>query len=347
MYHEFELGLGADIIVRELFRLQPEETLLITADTEAHPEVVNAVARAAFTVGGKPLVLWHSTPLGKYKGVGKTLLPHEALTGAMLKADAWCEFNHVGLLYTTPYDIAMRDNKNLRHLCVTGMDADMMTRLIARVDYKTLDAFQDKVVDMMRKADHVHQTSEAGCDIEFDNDPNLPIISEKGDAYKPGSHMMPGQIGWAPKFDSINGKIVVDGSISRPINGIPTNPITIYVENGTIAKCEGGDAGPKFDRWLRSFDDPQMLRIAHATLGFHPNARLSGTIVEDERIWGAFVWGIGNVGPMLYPPTGIDGLSHSDVICLRTSVWLDDEQITSKGQVVHKDLVDIAAKLTG
>jgi len=70
-----------------------------------------------------------------------------------------------------------------------------------------------------------------------------------------------------------------------------------------------------------------MLKMAHVCFGFNPNAKLSGFILEDERIWGCTEWGLGNVGPMLVPPDGIDGATHSDGICLDSSVWLDDKQI--------------------
>jgi len=44
--------------------------------------------------------------------------------------------------------------------------------------------------------------------VEFDNNPDWPVINGKGYADKPDSHMLSGQIGWASVFDSINGGIV-------------------------------------------------------------------------------------------------------------------------------------------
>jgi leucyl aminopeptidase (aminopeptidase T) len=71
---------------------------------------------------------------------------------------------------------------------------------------------------------------------------------------------------------------------------------------------------------------------------------LTGDIVEDERIWGATEWGIGNVGPILYPG-GISGPSHSDGICLNSSVWLDGVQILDKGVFIEPKLKELAKKL--
>ncbi|GAI65023.1 unnamed protein product, partial [marine sediment metagenome] len=36
--------------------------------------------------------------------------------------------------------------------------------------------------------------------------------------------------------------------------------------------------------WLNSFNDPGMLGLAHASWGFNPGAKLTGDIVEDERV---------------------------------------------------------------
>ena len=70
-FYEYELGKTADIIARDLFELKPGETLVVTADTESDERVVDAVARAAFACGAKPLVVWNVAPLGVSKGRGR------------------------------------------------------------------------------------------------------------------------------------------------------------------------------------------------------------------------------------------------------------------------------------
>ena len=67
------------------------------------------------------------------------------------------------------------------------------------------------------------------------------------------------------------------------------------------------------EKWLKSWNHPQMLKLAHVSYGFNPGCRLSGNTTEDERVWGGTQWGIGNVGSMLVPG-GIPGPSHSDGI---------------------------------
>jgi leucyl aminopeptidase (aminopeptidase T) len=156
--------------------------------------------------------------------------------------------------------------------------------------------------------------------------------------------MLGGQIGWAPVFESINGIIVFDGSVNPPI-GLLKSPIKLYVKKGKIEKIEGGTEAQVFENWLKSFNNPLMLRIAHVCYGLNPGAKLSGNVIEDERVWGCIQWGIGYAGDELTCGEPIPAPSHSDGICLNASVWLDGRQIFDKGMVVDEKLAKCAKKL--
>jgi leucyl aminopeptidase (aminopeptidase T) len=342
-YYEYELGRAAKILCEDLFKLKPGETFVITADTESDERVVDATARAAFACGAKPMVIYTASPLGVGKAADP-MLPVEALTAALVKADAWVEFNNEWLLYSTPYDIAMKENKKLRYLNLVGLSVDMMVRNIGRIDYPNLEKFLKQIAKKTFSAKHMRITTPAGTDVEFDNEPGRPQLLDLGYADTPGSHMMAGQVGWSPNFESINGKIVFDGSLVPPIVGILKEPVHLIVKKGEIVKIEGGKEATEYGKWLKSFNDPQMFKLAHVCYGFGPGARLTGNIVEDERIWGGTEWGIGNVGAILVPG-GISGSSHSDGICLNSSVWLDKVQIMDKGQLLDPELKKLAEKL--
>ena len=344
VFYDYELGKAAATLTKELFRLKPGETFVITADTESDSKVVDATARAAFAIGAKPMVIWVASPLGVGKAADP-MLPVAALSAALKKADAWVEFNNKWLLYSTPFDIAMKENKKLRYLCLVGMDADMMVRCIGRVNYPVLKEFQETITQMTKAAKRVRMTTPAGGDVEFNNDPNHPISCETGYADTPSPHMMAGQIGWSPAFESINGVIVFDGSLVPPFLGVLEQPVKLHVNKGKVVKIEGGKEAVEYEAWLKSFNDPMMLRIAHLAYGFNPGARLTGNILEDERVWGGTEWGLGQVGPMYVPPEGIKGASHTDGICLNTSVWLDGKQITDKGKVLDAKLASLAKQL--
>lgn len=341
-YYEYELGKAAKILCEDLFKLKPGETFVITADTESDKRVVDATARAAFACDAKPMVIYTASPLGVGKAADP-MLPLESLTAALLKADAWVEFNKKWLLDSTPYRIAMKENKKLRHLNLAGMNVDLMVRNIGRVDYTNLEKFLNLVTKKTSSAKHMRITTPAGTDVEFNNEPGRKPLSELGYADIPGSYMMAGQIGWSPNFKSINGTIVFDGSLS-PIVGILKEPVRLTIKKGEIVKIEGGKEATEYEKWLKSFNHPQMLKLAHVCYGFNPGARLTGYSLEDERVWGGTEWGLGHVGARLVPG-GISGPSHSDGTCLNSSVWLDGVQIMDKGQLLDPELKKLAEKL--
>ncbi len=350
-YYEYELGKASSILTRELFKLKSGETFIITADTESDPRVVNATASASFAIGAKPMVIWMASPMG----VGREadpMLPGRALAGALKEADAWVEFNNKWIFYSDVYDSVMKENKRLRYLCLVGMNVDMMVRCIGRIDYPALGEFLEGFTEVNRKAKHVRMTTPAGENLEFENatiegeepDPSHPFSFDVGYADVPGEHMMGGQIGWAPDLGTINGTLVFDGSIVPPCGKL-ANPVRLTIKAGEVVKVEGGKQAHDFEIWLKSFNHPQMLKLAHVCYGFNPGARLTGNIVEDERVWGCTEWGLGHIGSVLLKPNGFPAPSHTDGICLNTSVWLDGKQIMDEGRVVDSNLEKLAKRL--
>lgn len=341
--YEIELGQAAHTLVHRLFRLKPGESFVITADTESDWRVVTATAQAAFAVGAKPMVILNASPLGVGKAADD-MLPLDPLAAALREADAWVEFNNQWLLYSTPYDVAMRESKRLRHLCLVGMNVDMMIRCIGRVDFAVLEGFQRTLTEMLDQAKHSRITTPSGGDVEFEHASEVPTRCRLGYAHGPGSEMLAGQISQTPRFESINGKIVFDGAVTPPCGKLEA-PVELTVEEATIVKVEGGPQARQFEAWINSFGHPQMRRMAHISYGCNPGARLTGDILEDERVWGATEWGLGNVGPSTLPPDGIAGPSHSDGICLNSSVWLDGRQILDQGRFVDPKLAEVARRL--
>lgn len=344
-YYEYELGKAADIIARELFELRPGEIVAITADTESDERVVDATARAVLACDAKPLVVWNAAPLGSAKA-GDAMLPVESLSALLKTADAWVEFNNKCLLYSTPYDIAMTQNKKLRHLCLPGSDVDMLVRCVGRVDYDALGEFLTRVADTTYAAKHVRMSTPAGGDWEFDNSHESwgYAYGDLGKAATPGSHYMAGQISWTIDLNSVCGTIVFDGSLDPPFARVLEQPVALTVKNGDITSIDGGIEAREFAAWINSFDHPQMSRLSHICYGFNPRAKLTGRILEDERVWGSTEWGIGQVPPDLWPG-GITAPSHCDGICLNTSVWLDGVQFMDQGHVLDARLVELAGML--
>lgn len=340
MYH-YELQKSADMLVRDIFEVKPGETVVLTCDTSSCEPVITAIASSVHAAGAIPMVITTPTP----RGVGKAAdpdLPIESLTGALMGADVWIELNKQWLLYSTPFEKIERDHKMIRYMNLVEFNEDMLVRTIGRVDIVPLRKFMKRVAELTGSAKNMHVKNPAGTDIHFEIEPNHLISCDCGEAGKPGIHMLSGQINVVPRFGSINGTIVFDGCLTPPFGRVVTQPVRLEITNSIITKITGGQDAAQFESWLRSFEDENMFKLAHIAYGFNPGAKLTGNIVEDERVWGATEWGIGYVSPYDAPPHGQDAKSHCDGICLNSSVWLDDRQITSDGVVIDLELKELS-----
>ena len=172
-----------------------------------------------------------------------------------------------------------------------------MIRTMTGIDTVKLTAFMNRVAELNRAAKHIRMTTPGGTDVSFDTDDRHVVSVDAGDASKSGVYMMMGQLNVVPRYGSVNGTIVFDGTVTPPFGRTPDQPIRLTVKDSVITKIEGGSDAAAYEKWLRAFDDPGMLKMAHVAYGFNPGARLSGNVVEDERVWGVTEWGIGYVSP--------------------------------------------------
>lgn len=332
---EFELQKATDRLIREILQVKAGETVVITADTCSDENVVNTTAASVYAVGGKPMVITTSTP----SGVGKAAdndLPVEALGAALSHADVWIEYNKQWLLYSTPFEIAFKNNEKLRYINLVEMNPDLLIRNIGNVDIPLLSEFMLKFTNKNIGTKVYKVTTPSGTDLTFSTNPNHLVCNDSGDASKPGMNMMPGQINIVPEFDTVQGTIVFDGSLVPPFR-LLDKPVKLTIKNSKIVNVEGGIQAEQFESWLKSFNDPNMFKLAHMAYGLNPGAKLTGDIVEDERVWGSVEWGIGYVSPIDAPPVGQDAKSHCDGICLNASVWLDDVQVLNNGKFIYPE----------
>ncbi len=133
---------------------------------------------------------------------------------------------------------------------LVGCNPDLLIRNIGKVDVATLGELLRKVDDATAAAKHVRVATAAGGDIEFDNEPGRDIVTADWIVHPGEIKMMPGQVSWSPRFETINGTIVVDGTINPPL-GFVTEPIKFTVEKGKVVSIDGGTSAKAFaDGWL-------------------------------------------------------------------------------------------------
>ena len=339
-----DLQKAAEVLVNVLLKTQKGETFVITADTAVDASVIEVIGRAAFAAGAKPLVALIPTPGGVSLAADPDIQV-EGLSGMISKADVWVELNVKCLLYSTPFYNAKKANPKLRHMCLTGTNADTLIRCVGKVNYPAMRRFSEILRERIKEAHNVRMVSQDGDEITFVNVPDRPVSCKLGDASVPGTHLFVGQIGWTPMLESVNGTISLDGSVAPDI-GLIESPVKIEVKDGCIISMSGGEEAKRYEMWLKSFGHPQMLRISHAGIGFHPGAKLIGDILLDQRVWGSTTWGFGSIGAGMLPPDGVYAPSHSDAVSLNTDIYLDDQPLWIHGNLVDEELKSFESELT-
>jgi leucyl aminopeptidase (aminopeptidase T) len=331
-YLSFELARAARKTVEEVMPVKPGENVVITGDTSSDRRVVSAVAQAVYAAGAHPVVVWYETqPEAQME-------PPAPVAAALRAADVWFEFDVQYILYTEARVEAIK--AGCRHACYGGMDAEMLVRTIGRVDYPAMQELGRRLRDLCMAASVVRITDPNGTDLTCPIDPNpAPYFAgtrEPGAGY---SQMLGGQSGFTALVERIDGVIVFDGAIWPPAEiGPLSQPVRLRVESGYVAAIEGGPAATTFSRWMAKFGNRQMYRLAHLSFGFNPGVkRITGRIVEDERVFGCLDIGIG--------PQNLGAPSHTDGIILRPTLAADGAEIEREGVYVHPELTALCEKL--
>jgi leucyl aminopeptidase (aminopeptidase T) len=295
--------------------------------------------RAATTIGAKPILVHNKAPphVGR---AAEPLLPLESLVGAVTNSDVWIELNGKWLLYSSVYEEAMK-RKRTRYMCLVGMNREMAVRCIGNVDVPSVLKFQRALQRITKAARSMHYKTPAGSDVTFENDPERPVLVE-GDVSGPGEYMLLGQVDWAPIEETINGTIVYDGSVNPPDElGLLKEPVKLEVRNGRVERVHGSRSAGIYERWLRALRDENMYTLAHISYGCNPGAKLTGNVLEDERIWGVLEWGLGNQSET-FRARNTRAISHSDGITLRPTLEGDGLLIIKGGRYVHPELTATA-----
>jgi 2,5-dihydroxypyridine 5,6-dioxygenase len=335
-----EIQKAALKTVRELARVQPGEKVLILGDTATDFSLLRSVAAAAHSLNAEASLLVYETR------EEVDMEPPPPVAAAMKSSDVIISFPLMYIMHTAAYNDAMRAGARILEL--SGMDSDMMVRLIGRTDYETMCMLGSKLRDLTENARLVRIQTDKGTELEFENDPTRPvfhndgILTEKG-MYEP----LGGQISWAPVEESLNGVMVVDTFAWPPDEvGLVRNPMKITLNQGRIVGIEGGIEARAFQRWLEALKDEKMYMVAHASWGFHPKARLTGRPLEDERLYGGIEFGFGAQSLKFKGKVGL-AKAHTDLGIFNPKVYLDSTLVASEGRFVHPDLIDLDRKLKG
>jgi leucyl aminopeptidase (aminopeptidase T) len=332
-YLLLELAAAARKLVEVAMPVRSGEQVVITADTSSDERVVRATAQAAYVMGATPTVIWYQTLPNPCQD------PPPPVARALTAADVWIEYAVTYTLYSSAHREAIA--AGCRYFCLPGMDVDMMVRTIGKVNYRLLEEVGSALYELSHEAEEIHITSPAGTDLRVHTDPDAPpAFTQMGAGEGRGySQMLAGQSWFQELADTFHGTLVFDGAIWPPAElGLLKNPVRLTVEEGHVVRIDGGAEARVFRRWLEGFHDPSMLLVDHSCYGFNPGVtRLTGRILEDERLFGCMQFGIGR--------TRMGAPSHTDGIVTNPSVWAGEVCLEDEGVYVHPRVVELCRSM--
>lgn len=181
------------------------------------------------------------------------------------------------------------------------------------------------LAELLTTGDHVHITSEAGTDVTFEIS-GRDGLSDDGDLGSPGSfgNLPPGEGFIAPLEGRTQGKIVFDGSI-WPL-GLLDEPLVAHIADGFVTSFEGSRAD-EFEATLAP-QGRDAFAVAELGIGTNDAARLSGNVLEDEKIMGTIHVAFGDNHSF---GGTIRVSSHQDGIVLKPTVEVNGKVVLEGG----------------
>ncbi len=216
-------------------------------------------------------------------------------------------------------------NNGARLASMPGITENMFEEGAITADYKEVESLTLKFTDLLteaKKAKIIKENYVLEMDLEGRKGiPSTGVYKNPGEA----GNLPSGEAYIAPLEDSANGEIIIDGSMVGV--GILETPLYAKIKNGKLVELKGEDS----DKLQVLFDNERNSTIGELGIGTNPAARLTGVILEDEKIYGTIHIAFGT-------NTSFGGTNkagcHLDGIVLNPTLYLDDKLVIEDGKIV-------------
>lgn len=221
--------------------------------------------------------------------------------------------------------------KGVRVATFPGITKDVMIRGM-NANYKKISKLSIKLKEILEKGNHVRVTSALGTDISFSINGRAAIASKGLFHAKGESGNLPtGETFLAPVEGTAEGVFIVDGSMAG-LGLIKNANILIKVKNGYATDIKGGASAKKLTAMLDKVSR-KARNIAEFGIGTNDSAKLSGILLEDEKVLGTVHIALGNnvsMGGSVNIPIHLDG------VIKKPTVYLDDKLLMKAGKLLVK-----------
>ena len=313
-----KLYLAAKTALVNCLGLRPRETVLILTDSLKR-NVALPFRQVAEDIGSE--VIMAEMVRRKYPGEE----PPAQIAAILAAVDVALCATSVSMSFTDARKSA--SEKGTRMALMPGISDSILLRGMS-ADYRNIMRRTCKLQRLMKGAKAIRVKTKAGTDVL------LPIkgrriyadtglIQEKG-AY---GNLPAGEVCVAPIEGLSEGVVVVEATIGHM--GQVTRPVRLMVKAGTAVEISGGASAKRLRQMLKPHGR-NAYNVAEIGIGTNDRARISGNILEDEKVMGTVHIALGDnargLGGKVFAGT------HLDCLITKPSVWFDRVQIMKEGR---------------
>jgi leucyl aminopeptidase (aminopeptidase T) len=222
------------------------------------------------------------------------------------------------------------DVQGPRFAFLTGLTPDVFMRAMT-TDWRKIGVFTRKVAAKLSYSQMIRVTTAAGTDFTFESNSNNPVISDDGRISLSGvSGSLPGGRAFmVPSKGTLNGTIVIDGSVSI-VSGELESPFIFTVENDVVISVKCPPENNELEKTLTKFRNSGRI-VSEFGVGTLDAAIVSGFAAEDKFARGTCYltfgkkvqWSgvVGNEIPLF------DAVIRNPTIQLDEKVWMAEGNV--------------------
>ncbi len=225
------------------------------------------------------------------------------------------------------------ERRQIRYAHMVGVTPEIMQQGM-RADYRMVDRLSDKLRDRMLRAETLTVKTEAGTKFAAHFDRGLDWVKTSGlISPRYWSNLPAGEVFTTPA--TVDGTFVCDATAGDHFNGkygdLQRTPLTLEIKGARLRNvaCDRKDLEQEF--WDYCHTDENSDRVGE--LAFGTNLGLSemiGILLQDEKFPGVHIAFGDPYGSQTH--ANWKSRTHVDVLTRNCDVWIDQDQIISKGR---------------
>lgn len=313
-----DLDVALQTVLRDCLDVQPGEQVVVVTDPRKL-SIGSALVAKARDMDAEAVLI----EMSERETHGTE--PPEAVAAAMRSCDVLIAPTSKSVSHTAARKAA--NEAGVRAATMPDITEDMLGRTMS-ADYGAVKERSVRLAGLLTEGRKVHISSAKGSDLTISIEGRTGI-SDDGDLREAGAfgNLPAGEGFIAPVEGGTNGRLVIDGSI-WPI-GLLEEPLTFEFVDGYAVDITGRDA----DRFKAKLEPHGREAFAVAELGIGTNeaARLTGNVLEDEKILGTIHVAVGDNHSF---GGTIRVSSHQDGIVLEPTMSIDETRVLEGGRLL-------------